>query len=337
MKKTHPKVKIKPRWIAAAAGVAVLGGLLGAEAVCRARATDALIYRDSRDPALRFEPIPNREGMVEGAEVLLNSRGLRDREYSEEKPAGVKARFLVLGDSLVFGRGVAGRDAFPERLEEALGPAYEVVNGAVCAYSDQQSLSFYEKRLADLKPDAVILTASPDHLDPPRRALVRAFPGLKNFVREHSALARTWMEGTYRRRVSADGLLHAATRPSGKRARANAEPPAVKVSPEFLERAAVALKRAKEVAGRQGVRLAVLYLPRLDRINLEPEDAERREAFRQASASADVPFWDAVEPLTTGGPVTARMLNAGSAYLNEKGHDAVAAFLLERLRKEKWL
>lgn len=325
-----------------AAVVAVLFGAgLAAEALSRAREVDTLIYRDSLDAELRFEPIPQREGLVEGAEVRLNSRGLRDREYSLERPAGVRARFLVLGDSVVFGRGVSGRDVFSERLEERLGPAYEVINGAVCAYSDGQSLGFYEKRLADLRPDGVILVTSPDHFDPPRARLVARFPRLKNFMREHFALARTWMEGSYRQRGrDGSGGLHAATtRRAGRRrraARTSPRPEVPDVHPKFLSQAEETLRRGKDLAAKNGHKFAVLYLPKLDRVRMEPEDAERREAFRWTAQAQGVPFWDATDALT-GGTVTEFVIHVNSAYLNEKGHEKVAAFLRERARKERWL
>lgn len=319
----------------------LFGAALAAEALSRAREVDTLIYRDSLDPALRFEPIPDRQGLIEGAEVRLNSRGLRDREYSPEKPAGVRARFLLLGDSVTFGRGVRGRDVFSERLEERLGPAYEVVNGAVCAYSDAQALGFYEKRLADLRPDGVILVTSPDHFDPPRARLVSRFPRLKNFMREHFALARSWMEGSYRQRGrGGSGGLHAATtRRSGRRrraARASPRPEVPDVHPKYLAQAEATLKRGKELAAKDGHKFAVLYLPKLDRVRMEPEDAERREAFRRTAQAQGVPFWDATDALT-GGTVTEFVLHGNSAYLNEKGHEKVAEFLWRRARGERWL
>jgi hypothetical protein len=239
----------------------------------------------------------------------------------------------VLGDSTAFGRGVPGEAAFPERWEKALGPSYEVVNGAVCAYSARQSLDFFDRRLSDLRPDVLVVALAPDHLDPPRRPLA-GFPRLKNFVREHSALGRAWMEGSYRKRLSgAGGGLHASERRPRRRAKRPARPAAAEAHPELIDAAARIVDKAKGVAEARGCKLALLYVPRLDRVNLEPEDLERREAFRRAAAAAGVTFWDATEAFG-GSPVTEFLLSVHGGYLNERGHEAVARFLAARARRD---
>src|SRR5438105_239390 len=53
------------------------------------------------DPHLSFAHIPNSSAFLMGAPVSINSRGLRDREYTEQKPLDVY-RIVILGDSTTF-------------------------------------------------------------------------------------------------------------------------------------------------------------------------------------------------------------------------------------------
>jgi len=92
--------------------------------------------------------------------IRINSMGFRDREFTLEKPDGVK-RILVFGDSFVFGVGVDQSHLFSTRLEELLNASssrrFEVINMGVSGYStDQEYLLFRELGKA-LDPDLVIL------------------------------------------------------------------------------------------------------------------------------------------------------------------------------------
>ena len=63
------------------------------------------------DRRLGWRNIPNWEATTENRKLKINSRGLRDREYSLQKPPGTK-RILVLGDSYVWGYGVSNEERF---------------------------------------------------------------------------------------------------------------------------------------------------------------------------------------------------------------------------------
>ena len=72
---------------------------------------------------------------------LTNGKGLRDREYDYQKPAGV-TRVLAFGDSFTFGTGVAQDERFTEVAEQSLD-GVEVINMGVPGYGlDQILLSF---------------------------------------------------------------------------------------------------------------------------------------------------------------------------------------------------
>jgi lysophospholipase L1-like esterase len=89
----------------------------------------------------------------------ISSQGLRDREYSLQKPEGT-TRILVLGDSVTFGTGVARAETFPKRLERSLrrrGLPVEVMNAGVNGYTAYNELHYYLDEMRRYDPDLVVL------------------------------------------------------------------------------------------------------------------------------------------------------------------------------------
>ncbi len=111
------------------------------------------------DPLLGWKNIPNWQAATHGKKLTINSRGLRGRERPYEKPPGV-ARILVLGDSYVWGYGVADDEVFTEVLEERLRKAsgrYEVLNAGVSGWGNDQEYLFLKDEGFKYSPDIVVL------------------------------------------------------------------------------------------------------------------------------------------------------------------------------------
>lgn len=92
-------------------------------------------------------------------EVTINSHGLRDRERTYQKPAGV-FRVLVLGDSLAESIQVPMEQNYPSNLEaclsERLNRPVEVLNGGVAGYGPGDELLFYTNEGRKYQPDLVL-------------------------------------------------------------------------------------------------------------------------------------------------------------------------------------
>jgi lysophospholipase L1-like esterase len=115
------------------------------------------------NPELSFVHVPNRSAFLMGAPVVINSHGLRDREYPEAKPSNVY-RVMMLGDSTTFGWGVREEDTAAKFLERKLNahlpPGYdkvEVINAGVGNYDTVQEVTYYETRGQAFHPDLVVL------------------------------------------------------------------------------------------------------------------------------------------------------------------------------------
>ena len=104
-------------------------------------------------PSIRF--------LEKGITVTTNSRGLRGREYSLEKPPGT-IRIALLGPSYIMGQGVGDEETIAARLEQRLntsgGASYEVLNFGVPGYSLLQQMAQLEERVLAFEPDLVLVT-----------------------------------------------------------------------------------------------------------------------------------------------------------------------------------
>jgi lysophospholipase L1-like esterase len=166
--------------------VAVLGGLLVLEAGARivfdrngmhygvemwkyAR----LIKRQSANPAMGHEHTPNSRARLMGTDVAINSHGLRSPEFNPDPAPGVR-RLIVLGDSLTFGWGVEEPDTYSrvlERMLNASGRPYEVINAGVGNYNTSQQVAWFMERGLTYKPDEVVLGFYINDAEPtPRRS-----------------------------------------------------------------------------------------------------------------------------------------------------------------------
>lgn len=111
------------------------------------------------DRSLGWRNIPNWKSKTFGQPLTINSKGLRDREYPYEKPAGTR-RILVLGDSYTWGYGVSDRDLYTEVLERDLnqgGLGWEVLNAGVSGWGTDQEYLYFRDEGLKYSADVVVL------------------------------------------------------------------------------------------------------------------------------------------------------------------------------------
>jgi hypothetical protein len=88
--------------------------------------------------------------------IEINSKGLRDREHTYDKPAGM-FRILFLGDSFVFGSGGVEYGRRFTELLESWAPQVEVINAGVPGYSPDQEFLFLQSEGYRYQPDLVVV------------------------------------------------------------------------------------------------------------------------------------------------------------------------------------
>ncbi len=105
-------------------------------------------------PRNNIHGVHNKHGSFETT-FNTNSSGIRDKEYSLNKPKGIQ-RIVVIGDSYTWGFGVNDSEIYTERLEAIL-PNTEVINLGVTAYSLWQEILYLKREGLKYDPDIVIL------------------------------------------------------------------------------------------------------------------------------------------------------------------------------------
>lgn len=122
--------------------------------------------------------------------VSTNSIGLREREFSVPKPAGL-LRVVLLGDSYVFGNGVPAEERLGVHLERALkqrsGLEVEVLHVGMTDWNLLASSAFLRRQLHCFEPDLVVHVLIYNDLDDASAA--RGFGALANWssqVRGHA-------------------------------------------------------------------------------------------------------------------------------------------------------
>ena len=166
------------------------------------------LKRPSENWDIGHEHVPGGEAFLMGVPVVINSLGLREREYSPDKDRDVY-RILVLGDSMTFGWGARAEDTYAKRLERMLNGTnaypdrrrFEVINAGVGNYNTAQEVAYFKSRGIQLDPDMVILGFYLNDAEPTPRANA-------GFLSRHSYLyvvATSFWDAIERRRGDRQG------------------------------------------------------------------------------------------------------------------------------------
>ncbi|MFZ5481948.1 MAG: SGNH/GDSL hydrolase family protein [Myxococcota bacterium] len=161
------------------------------------------------NPWLLWELVPG-EHVEQGVSVRVNAQGFRDGV----RGAKTGRRALALGDSSVYGFGVADEDVFTAVLERSTGD--EFVNAAVPGHSSFQQLNLLLMRGLALDPDLLVVATlwSDNNFD--------SFTD-RDLLTDYAGWEASWQQAA-RRRLERLALFraldwHLRVRPQGDRAR----------------------------------------------------------------------------------------------------------------------
>jgi len=155
---------------------------VGSSGLIKSSEYPEVVYEFKSDLDTYFKLVPFR----------TNSQGLRDQEYSLNKPEGTY-RIAIIGDSFSVPEGVKLKQAYHTLLEKKLNQedgegSYEVINFSVGGYTLRQYAAVLKHKAQAYDPDLVVIGFCPqnDHKIPDETIFERQFepnPATRPFFR----------------------------------------------------------------------------------------------------------------------------------------------------------
>jgi lysophospholipase L1-like esterase len=277
------------------------------------------LKRPVANPQLSFAHAPNRSAFLMGVPVSINSEGLRDREFSRDKPPDVY-RIMMLGDSTTFGWGVKQEDTAAKFLERKLNAdlptrynRVEVINTGVGNYDTVQEATYYETIGWEYHPDLVVLVF---FINDPEPVPIEK----KGFL-----IDRSYLVAFATNRI--DGVLrHMGARPDWKTYYASLydyDRPGF----QACKRALVSLANSTR---SHDTKLLVAILPELHQINGDsyPFKAAHQK-IKNVMAAENVPVVELIDGLKDRGPEETLWITALDDHPNAKANNLVSDQLKE--------
>ena len=272
-------------------------------------------------PDLPFHHVPGKSGSYYGAEIITNSMGFRDREYSRSKPEDVR-RIIVLGDSHTLGWGVAFDDLFSKVLERRLngtGTAHEVINLGAGNYNSTMEVELFKWKGLDLDPDVVLLVYFVNDTEPvPRPKSAVSYAVLKHsyfcsflfdrLVRVRSRFVRGSGWSSYYR-----GLYSEENEANREKNRQS-------------------IQELIRLSDERGIDLLIANLPELHSLEDYPF-AYATDYIRAIAGEGGVPFVDLLPALSTCRPESLWVSNE-DPHANARAHAIIAERIYEEIRPE---
>jgi len=266
------------------------------------------------NPKISFAHRPNSHAFLMGADVQINSQGLRDYEYPLAKPPGVY-RILLLGDSTTFGWGDSLDQTTPKILERDLNAVhvpgisrFEALNAGVGNYDTVQEVTYYQTRGRGFHPDLVILDY---FINDPEPVPVEK----KGFLIDRSyliAFTTNRFDGVLRRLgARPDWKIYYASLYNEDR-------------PGY--RACVAALKDLAASTRENhAKVLVALLPELHQINEDYPFAAEHQKIKDVLAAEDVPVLDLIQGLRNHGPEMMLWVTPLDDHPNGKANALIAA------------
>jgi len=120
-----------------------------------------LLHRSSSVPGLSYELVPGSEKFSKGANIKINSYGMRDDEPLHGD-VNSECNVLILGDSYTFGFGVEGHETYANVLENLLTShtshkAVQVLNLGVGGYSSRDEALVLKYKGLEWDPELIVI------------------------------------------------------------------------------------------------------------------------------------------------------------------------------------
>lgn len=303
------------------------------------------IHQPSTNKNLVYELVPNSKGVVLGAEVEINSHGLRDKEYRLEKSENVY-RILVLGDSWTFGTGVNLDDTYVKQLEKLLNTndpsrEYEVINCGVGGYNTVREVVYFkDKNLLKFNPDLIIIGYNIHNMEIGHqyRNLEQKSDQIGTRQTNYKGPKTTFLPYDIIDKLKNSSVLlqFIAYRSETllKILKIRDYEPLYSDSSKGWTAARAALAELSDIAGSREVRVLLVIFPVLSNLDDSFPFSGIHQIVRQAADSLGIMFYD-LFPDFKGHKASSLWVHPQDRHPNAKGHRIIAEGIYRYLEKNK--
>lgn len=284
------------------------------------------LHRPSKVYSLLWEPTPGADVVEDGVTFKISSKGLRDYEYSVEKPSSV-FRIAVIGDSVTWGYTELP-DTYPKIMERELkryypGKKIEVLNFGIGGTDSQHHLGILKERVLQYAPDVVVVGYCLNDIRFSSiydKQLVMWFLQHFNFA---DFVAVKAGEAAWR--------LHYGTGPEGGD-KYHREHFGLYEDHERISRLRRILREMKLVSDERGIKLAVVIFPFRQQFNSNSQ-MKPQETVKAICKEAGIPVLD-ILPLFKDYDKDKLYLNDDFVHFSAFGNEDVAISIIKFLSSE---
>lgn len=263
-----------------------------------------------RVDGLRFKVLQaNLNAEFKGQTFTTNQWGMRDREYTLEKPPGV-CRIALLGGSYEMGSGVGDGEAFESLVEQRMNEAgypTEILNFGIGGYDVIQQVSHLDNFVTQFNPDHAFLTI---HMNDEQRCV--------------DAMARLIYNG---RNLEYDGLGTIKEQSGAYQSMSETEL-RQRLAPFGDDILTWVFHTFEQLCSKHSIQAHVLVVPA---ISSAPTD-EQLQRWQNNTQSL---HWIILKQVFDGYNMADMVVSESDDHPNAKGHKAYAAKLFDELVKSK--
>lgn len=272
------------------------------------------------------------EDTIAGIPMEINSKRLRDREYSYKKPQNV-FRIVSLGDSVTLGWGVRLENSFPKKLEGllnafAFGKKFEVINAGVGGYNTVQEAAFFRSEIQHFETDLVLLFFTINDAGPP----LEPFPEPKARPKDRiSNLSHVLIEVLKRLLPTLLGLIEYLSYPNVDYL-ADYQP----ATNEGWKRSEEALRSIKRISMKNGSELIIFMIPAMQNLNGDYPYRMIHSTLQQFCEKEGIPFFD-LYSFFEGKKNSDVRVSPVDGHPNKFAHDVIAQSVQNQLFERDFL
>jgi len=272
------------------------------------------------------------EGNIGDSPIKINSRKLRDKEYSQKKPENV-FRIVCLGDSVTLGWGVRLEDTFEKKMEGLLNSTasaskFEVINAGVGGYNTVQIASFFRSEVQQLETDLVLLfftvNDAGDRFEP--------FPAAKAESKDRiSNVSHVLIEILKRILPTISGIMEYLTHP-----KVDYQSDYLPPNDEGWRRSKEALRSVKSLSRKNGSKLIVFMIPAMQNLKENYSFGTIHTKLKQFCIEEKIPFFDLYDFFEGKNDSEVR-ISLIDGHPNEFAHDLIARSVKKQLTEGGFL